>query len=41
MKASDAVIHMRDVAHARILTELDEPDLSANDGIAAIQARRS
>lgn len=41
MKASDAVIHTRDVAHARILAELGEPDLSSNDGIAALQSRRS
>lgn len=40
MKASDAVIHMRDVAHARILAELGEPDRSSNDGIAALQSRR-
>ena len=41
MKPSDAIIHTRDVAHARILAELGEPDLSSNDGIAALQSRRS
>jgi 1-acyl-sn-glycerol-3-phosphate acyltransferase len=40
MKAPDAVIHMRDVAHARILAELGEPDRSTSDGIAALQSRR-
>jgi 1-acyl-sn-glycerol-3-phosphate acyltransferase len=41
MKPQDAVIHTRDQAHARILAALGEPDLSANDGIAALQSRRS
>ena len=41
MKASEAVIHTRDLAHARILAELGEPDLSNNDGIAALQSRRA
>ncbi len=41
MKAPDAVVHMRDVAHARILAELGEPDLSSKDGIAAMQSRRT
>lgn len=40
MKPADAVNHTRDVAHARILAELGEPDRSTNDGIAAIQPRR-
>lgn len=40
MKHSDAVIHTRDVAHARILAELGEPDRSTSDGIAALQSRR-
>jgi hypothetical protein len=35
------VIYTRDQAHARILAALGEPDLSANDGIAALQSRRS
>jgi hypothetical protein len=30
---------MRDQARARILTALDEPDLSDADGVAALQAR--
>lgn len=41
MKSSEAVIYTRDQAHARILAALGEPDLSANDGIAALQSRRS
>lgn len=40
MKQSEAVIHTRDVAHARILAELGEPDRSTSDGIAALQSRR-
>ncbi|MBL8265226.1 lysophospholipid acyltransferase family protein [Steroidobacter sp.] len=41
MKSSEAVAHTRDLAHARILAELGEPDLSSTDGIAALQSRRS
>ena len=41
MKSSEAVIYTRDPAHARILAAFGEPDLSANDGIAALQSRRS
>lgn len=41
MKSADAVIHTRDQAHARILAALGEPDLSGNDGVAALQSRRS
>ena len=41
LKASEAVNYTRDQAHARILAELGEPDLSANDGIASLHARRS
>lgn len=41
MKSSDAIIHTRDQAHARILAALGEPDLSANDGLASLQSRRS
>lgn len=41
MKSSDAVVYTREQAHARILAALGEPDLSANDGIAALQSRRS
>lgn len=40
MKHTDAVAHTRDLAHARILAELGEPDLSSNDGIAALQPKR-
>jgi 1-acyl-sn-glycerol-3-phosphate acyltransferase len=40
MKPADAVTHMRDVAHARILAELGEPDRSTSDGLAALQSRR-
>ncbi|HEY0938988.1 MAG TPA: lysophospholipid acyltransferase family protein [Steroidobacter sp.] len=40
MNNSDAVTHTRDVAHARILAVLGEPDRSTNDGIAALQSRR-
>jgi 1-acyl-sn-glycerol-3-phosphate acyltransferase len=40
MKAADAVSHMRDVAHARILAVLGEPDRSSTDGLAALQSRR-
>jgi 1-acyl-sn-glycerol-3-phosphate acyltransferase len=36
LKHTEAVVHTRDLAHARILAELGEPDLSSNDGIAAI-----
>ena len=41
MKHTEAVAHTRDQAHARILAELGEPDLSSNDGIAALQSKRS
>jgi 1-acyl-sn-glycerol-3-phosphate acyltransferase len=41
LEPSDAVIATRDLAHARILAVLGEPDLSENDGVAALQARRS
>jgi 1-acyl-sn-glycerol-3-phosphate acyltransferase len=41
MTHSEAVVHTRDQAHARILAELGEPDLSSNDGIAALQSKRS
>lgn len=41
MKSTEAVAHTRDLAHARILAELGEPDLSSTDGIAALQSRRS
>jgi 1-acyl-sn-glycerol-3-phosphate acyltransferase len=34
-----ATAQMRDQARARILTALDEPDLSDADGVAALQAR--
>lgn len=40
MKPADAVTHTRDVAHARILAELGEPDLSSNDGIAVLGKTR-
>lgn len=40
MKQSDAATYTRDVAHARILAELGEPDRSTSDGIAALQPRR-
>jgi 1-acyl-sn-glycerol-3-phosphate acyltransferase len=36
-----AVAVMRDQARARIIAALGEPDLSSNDGVAALQARRS
>jgi 1-acyl-sn-glycerol-3-phosphate acyltransferase len=35
-----AIAQMRDLARARILAALDEPDLSETDGIAALQGRR-
>jgi len=41
LKPADAIAQTRDQAHARILAALGEPDLSANDGIAALQSRRS
>ncbi|HKU16360.1 MAG TPA: lysophospholipid acyltransferase family protein [Steroidobacteraceae bacterium] len=42
LEASAAVMQTRDLARARILTALDEPDLSETDGVAALQdARRS
>jgi hypothetical protein len=34
-----ATAQTRDQARARILTALDEPDLSETDGVAALQAR--
>jgi 1-acyl-sn-glycerol-3-phosphate acyltransferase len=36
-----SIVATRDQARARILAALDEPDLSENDGVAALQARRS
>ena len=36
-----AIAATRDQARSRILTALGEPDLSENDGIADLQARRS
>jgi 1-acyl-sn-glycerol-3-phosphate acyltransferase len=41
LKPADAIAQTRDQAHARILAALGEPDLSSNDGIAALQSRRS
>ena len=41
LKPADAIAQTRDQAHARILAALGEPDLSANDGIAGLQSRRS
>jgi len=41
LKPAEAAHQTRDQAHARILAALGEPDLSANDGIAALQSRRS
>jgi 1-acyl-sn-glycerol-3-phosphate acyltransferase len=41
LKPADAIGQTRDQAHARILAALGEPDLSNNDGIAAMQSRRS
>jgi 1-acyl-sn-glycerol-3-phosphate acyltransferase len=41
LKPAEAIAQTRDQAHARILDALGEPDLSANDGIAALQSRRS
>jgi hypothetical protein len=35
-----ATAQLRDQARARILTALDEPDLSDTDGVAELQARR-
>jgi 1-acyl-sn-glycerol-3-phosphate acyltransferase len=35
-----ATSQLRDQARARILAALDEPDLSASDGVAALQGRR-
>jgi 1-acyl-sn-glycerol-3-phosphate acyltransferase len=35
-----AVAQTRDLARARILAALDEPDLSETDGVAALQGRR-
>jgi 1-acyl-sn-glycerol-3-phosphate acyltransferase len=40
LKPADAVAQTRDQAHARILAVLGEPDLSAKDGIAALQSSR-
>lgn len=41
MKQNEAALHTRNLAHERLLAELGEPDLSGNDGIAALQQRRS
>jgi 1-acyl-sn-glycerol-3-phosphate acyltransferase len=41
LEPAAAIIATRDQARARILAALDEPDLSENDGVAALQARRS
>src|SRR5687767_373015 len=41
LKPADAIAQTRDQAHARILAALGEPDLSSNDGLAALQSRRS
>lgn len=41
LKPPEAIAQTRDQAHARILAALGEPDLSSNDGIAALQSRRS
>lgn len=37
---ASAVALMRDQARSRIIAALGEPDLSANDGVAALQARK-
>jgi 1-acyl-sn-glycerol-3-phosphate acyltransferase len=41
LKPPEAIAQTRDQAHARILAALGEPDLSGNDGLAALQSRRS
>jgi 1-acyl-sn-glycerol-3-phosphate acyltransferase len=41
LKYADAIAQTREQAHARILAALGEPDLSSNDGLAALQSRRS
>ena len=41
LEPAAAIVATRDQARARILAALDEPDLSENDGVAALQARRS
>jgi 1-acyl-sn-glycerol-3-phosphate acyltransferase len=40
VESNAAVAQTRDLARARILTALDEPDLSETDAVAALQARR-
>lgn len=40
LEPAAAIVATRDQARARILAALDEPDLSENDGVAALQARR-
>jgi len=40
LEPAAAIAQTRDQARARILTALDEPDLSETDGIAALQTRR-
>jgi len=40
LEPTAAIAQMRDQSRARILTALDEPDLSETDGIAELQARR-
>lgn len=41
LDATAAIAQTRDQSRARILTALDEPDLSETDGVAELQARRS
>jgi 1-acyl-sn-glycerol-3-phosphate acyltransferase len=41
LEPAAAIAATRDQARARILTALGEPDLSGNDGIAELEARRS
>jgi 1-acyl-sn-glycerol-3-phosphate acyltransferase len=41
LEATAAIIATRDQSRARILAALGEPDLSENDGIAALQSRRN
>lgn len=41
LEPAAAIVATRDQARARILAALDEPDLSENDGVATLQARRS
>lgn len=41
VESTTATTTSRDQARSRILAALDEPDLSANDGVADLEARRS